>query len=111
MSIEFLELFQLEDFCFEKVQVSDSIFLLWAVNVTVLVILRCAAWKSSSHFRYIGRWCPTSSVIDDILLLFPLDLSDESPPLLSVPPPAADLFLATDAELDVAGGGGVNDDR
>ena len=60
----------------------------------------------------IGRWCPTSSVIDDILLLlFPLDLSDESP-LLSVPPPAADLFLATDAEVDVTGGGGgVNDDR
>ena len=81
------------------------------MNVTVLVILRCAAWKSSSHFRYIGRWCPTSSVIDDILLLFPLDLSDESP-LLSVPPPAADLFLATDAEVDVTGGGGgVNDDR
>ena len=62
----------------------------------------------------IGRWCPTSSVIDDILLLlFPLDLSDESP-LLSAPPPAPDLFLATDAEVDVAcggGGGGVNDDR
>ena len=49
-------------------------------------------------------------MIDEILLLFPLDLSDESP-LLSVPPPAADLFLATDAEVDVAGGGGVNDDR
>ena len=74
--------------------------------------LRCAAWKSNSHFRYGEMVCPTSSVIDDILLLFPLDLSDESPPLLSVPPPAADLFLATDAEVDVAGGGGgVNDDR
>ena len=80
------------------------------MNISAGSDLRCAAWKSSSHFRYGEMVCPTSSVIDDILLLFPLDLSDESP-LLSVPPPAADLFLATDAEEDVAGGGGVNDDR